>query len=322
MSVFRRSIRIVPAVAGLLAVATASARADQPLFTWTGTVDREVLLVMRGRNVETRGADARLRNNARVLGDLPRNSSNGDVQVRLESGRGVVDVIEQPSARNNYQTVIRIRDPRGGADNYRISAYWTGDDRGNDGRGNGGIGNGNGNGNNRRDDGNYGRGRDDRNDGSYGRGRDDRNDRDNRPDRGGRYDPRNDRNDRNDRGGRYDPRNDRNDRNDRNGGRDDSRAGPGSLSWSGRVDDIVDITIRGGNVSYETRSGAQVDGVRSRLSGGALPRREGGVTIVSGNGRGSVLVVQQPSQSNGYTAIIRINDPRGGAGDYNFEARW
>jgi hypothetical protein len=304
MSVFRRSIRIVPAVAGLLAVTTAAARADQPLFTWTGTVDREVLLVMRGRNVETRGADARLRNNARVLGDLPRGSSNGDVQVRLESGRGVVDVIEQPSARNNYQTVIRIRDPRGGADNYRVVAYWTGDDRGN-GRGNGGnggngTGNGNGNGNGRRDDGSYGRGRDDRSD------RDTRDTRDNRD-------------------GRYDPRNDRNDRNDRNGGygsRDDSRAGPGSLSWSGRVDDIVDITIRGGSVSYQTRSGAQINDVRSRLSGGALPRREGGVTIVSGNGRGSVQVVQQPSQSNGYTAIIRINDPRGGAGDYNFEARW
>ena len=112
---------------------------------------------------------------------------------------------------------------------------------------------------------------------------------------GCRYDPRND------------PRNGRNDRDDRNGGygRDDNRAGPGSLSWSGRVDDIVDITIRGGSVSYQTRSGATVSGVRSRLAGGALPRREGGVTIAAGNGRGSVQVVQQPSQSNGYTAIIR-----------------
>ena len=87
------------------------------------------------------------------------------------------------------------------------------------------------------------------------------------------------------------------------------------------MDDVVDISIRGNTVEYRTRSGAGISEVRSRLLGGALPRREGGVRV-SGNGRGSVQVVQQPSQSNNYTAIIRITDPRGGASDYNFEARW
>ena len=312
MSMFRWTSRTLPAIAGLLAITAVGAEAetavaDQPLFTWTGTVDREVLLVMRGNRVETRGADARLPNNARVIGQIPRSSSNGDVRVRIEGGRGAVDVIEQPSSRNGYQTVVRIRDPQGGSDRYRVVAYWTGsDDRyGN----NGGYGN-----NDRdrdRDRGNNGRGNDDR----YGRNDDCRYDgrSDNRRNDDRRDNRRDDR--RND--GRCDD-----DRYGNNGGYGNNASGPGTLSWSGRVDDVVDITIRGRNVEYRARSGASVSDVRSRISGGALPARDGQVTIIGGNGRGSVQVIQQPSRSNNYTAVIRVSDPRGGAASYDFDARW
>ena len=118
-------------------------RADRALFTWTGRVDREVLIVVRGREVRTRGFDADLPNRARVNAALPR--TRGTVLARLTDGRGDVDVIEQPSPRNGYQAVLRVRDPRGGADSYRITVYWDDrygfDDRGADrrnGRGNGG----------------------------------------------------------------------------------------------------------------------------------------------------------------------------------------
>ena len=100
-------------------------RADRALFTWTGRVDREVLIVVRGREVRTRGFDADLPNRARVNAALPR--ARGTVLARLTDGRGDVDVIEQPSPRNGYQAVLRVRDPRGGADSYRITVYW--DDR-------------------------------------------------------------------------------------------------------------------------------------------------------------------------------------------------
>jgi len=273
---------------------------------------------MRGRNVETRGADARLPNNARVLGSIPRGSNRGNVQVRLENGRGVAQVIEQPSARNSFQTVIRIQDPLGGSDRYRITAYWTGDDRNGDDR-NGGYGNGD-YGNGRRDDGGYGRGRDDRNN----RGARDRDrDRDHDDDSDGDSDS-NDRNGRNRRNRRDRDDHARHDREEhgRNGGIDDYGAGRGALRWSGRVDDVVDITIQGRNIDYRTQRGAGTSDVRSRVTGGGLPRQEGGVTIVSGNGRGSVQVVQQPSRNNGYTAVIRITDPRSGAGEYDIEARW
>src|SRR5439155_1197050 len=39
-------------------------------------------------------------------------------------GRGQVDVVQQPTARNGYTAIVRVRDPQGGAGNYRINAFW------------------------------------------------------------------------------------------------------------------------------------------------------------------------------------------------------
>jgi hypothetical protein len=46
------------------------------------------------------------------------------------------------------------------------------------------------------------------------------------------------------------------------------------------------------------------------------------VFVTDVNGRGSVSVVQQPSSYNGYTAVIRVYDPRPGYGDYGFDLNW
>ena len=40
---------------------------------------------------------------------------------------------------------------------------------------------------------------------------------------------------------------------------------------------------------------------------------------VDSQGRGTVYVAQQPNASNGYTAVIRVRDPQGGYGFYDFE---
>lgn len=122
------------------------------LFTWSGRVDREVLITMRGRDLDLRGDRDLNRGRGgqpRANGALPR--TDGDVWVRVNEGRGDVDVIQQPTARNNYTAVVRIRDARAGDDRYRLTAYWAPDDRGRWGRD---------------DD----RGRD--RDGAWGRGRD------------------------------------------------------------------------------------------------------------------------------------------------------
>lgn len=92
------------------------------LFSWSGRVDREVYLTMRGREVRVSGEDWRRLGRTRVNSALPR--ARGDVEVRLHDGRGEVRIIEQPSARNGYSTTIRIRDRKGGADGYRLSVFW------------------------------------------------------------------------------------------------------------------------------------------------------------------------------------------------------
>jgi len=299
--ILRSTSRSLPVVAGLLTLTTTAQAippatmspvaphvVEQALFSWNGRVDREVILVMRGRTVRVRGEDRRTNSNVRVAGAVPR--ARGDVIVRLQEGRGDVDVIEQPSARNDYQTTVRVRDPRGGDDRYRLVAYWLGDDRFDDRR------------DNSRDN--------DRRDRGGEWGVDDRHDNDRFPGKG--------------RGkGRGNGRDD-----GRNGGRDDGRddgredTGSGVLRWSGRVDDVVEVRIRGRRVDVVTRSGQRVENVDFNIRGGGLPSRGVRVDVDEISGRGNVSVSQQPSAWNGYTAVIRINDSRGGAAFYDFAVCW
>ena len=267
------------------AVTPASAQQQRSLFTWAGRVDREVLIVMRGRDLSTRASnEERGRERARLEGGLPR--AEGVVTVDVRGGRGDVDVVQQPNSRNDYTTIVRIRDERSGDDRYRVAAYWRptsyGDARGND------------------RDGRYD-GRDDRRgQGGWGRGRD--------------------RNDDYDRGDRDDRR--RNGGGWGNGGWGNGNGYSGALAWRGQVDDVVEVRVQGRRVDYVTRSGATVRDVQTRVSGNGLPEHDVSVTIRNSQGRGSVWVAQQPSARNGYTAIIRIQDPQGGFGHYDFQAAW
>ena len=94
------------------------------VYEWTGVVDKEIQIQLRGNRayVQAMGAGEDRNSRGRVISGLPQQTGNLVVQ-RLE-GRGDVDVIEQPSPRNGYTATFRIRDPRGGASPYRIAAYW------------------------------------------------------------------------------------------------------------------------------------------------------------------------------------------------------
>jgi hypothetical protein len=155
---------LVPVVAAALLAPLAAHAQESPLFTWNGRVDREVRLTMRGSQTSnTYENSIQSRARFRVSNALP--AQAGTVRVVTESGRGNVEVVQQPDAGNGYTTIIRIVDGEGGADNYRVSAYFTpvngGYSRGDRGRGAYGRNDDRG----RRDD-NRGR-RDDR--GGYGR---------------------------------------------------------------------------------------------------------------------------------------------------------
>lgn len=300
-----RLFRLTPVLASAalsLAPSSSAHAIERNLLTWTGRVDREVVIQIRGRDVATRGSglDASFPPRVNVNFALPR--APGVVRVLRADGRGDVDILENPSARNNYTATVRVRDRRAGADNYRIVLTYEANDvrgfpgdgrndRGNDGR------------NNRGDDGRNDR----RNDGRNNRGEDGRNNRrdDGHDDRGD-----NGRNDGHNRSG--------NDRGDYDRGRRDA----GALRWSGQVDGVAEIRIQGSRVEALAARGNTLRNVRYDVVGAALPRRDVRVEMARPEGRGTVRIVQQPSVWNGYVAIVRIDDGRTGYGAYSFDIRW
>jgi hypothetical protein len=271
MTMIRSTLRTLSLTIPLLAAgAPALLAQNRTLFTWTGRVDREVQISMRGRDVWTNSGDGG-RSRVRVESMLPRN--DGYVRVEMRDGRGDVSVIQQPASWNNYTTIVRVRDRSSGSDRYQLSAYW--ESRYGDNRGGGyGRGNGNDNGNGRwgRDDG------DDRDQGVPSR---------------------------------IDPR-------DRSNGGWNNSSGA-ALRWSGSVDSEVEIRLSGRRVDERALSGGATRDARSSVLGNGLPRRDAQLIIAQHQGRGTVYVAQQPTAYNGYTAVIRIRDPQGGYGYYDFE---
>jgi hypothetical protein len=97
------------------------------ILEWQGQVDREIRIQIDNRraSVIEVGSNERTRRRVKMYGSIP--NRPGTLYVQVLQGRGRVDVIQQPSARNGYTAVIRLRDPDGGAARYRIAAYWEGD---------------------------------------------------------------------------------------------------------------------------------------------------------------------------------------------------
>jgi hypothetical protein len=93
------------------------------------------------------------------------------------------------------------------------------------------------------------------------------------------------------------------------------------FTWTGRADQTVDVTIRGSSVRQRLLAASQARG-NGRTGGtanislqSALPSQDGTVRLTtSGNQQASVI--EQPSSSNNYTAIIRLGggNSRGNGG--------
>jgi hypothetical protein len=132
---FRRPIRHLISLslsAAALAVSASSLFGQgRPLFDWSGRVDREVRITMHGRDARTQMAGRSPYERARLNVETALPQRDGRVTVRVQDGRGDVDVIQQPSARNDYTAIVRIRDRSSGVDDYRVTAYWMPDEYGN-----------------------------------------------------------------------------------------------------------------------------------------------------------------------------------------------
>lgn len=100
---------------------------------------------------------------------------------------------------------------------------------------------------------------------------------------------------------------------------DDGRGG--RMTWRGRVDDDIRITIRGGTADVETIGGTPYYDAQPNFTA-SLPPRRVNVRLTAKQGRGEVYIEQQPSRENNFACVVRIKDSRGGAADYQFELTW
>lgn len=94
-----------------------------------------------------------------------------------------------------------------------------------------------------------------------------------------------------------------------------------TFKWRGKVDIACEIEIHGRShdVKDEGGSGTQE---RSASFSDPLPEEDVAVSVKKVHGRGKVRIVQQPSSRNDFTAVIRIEDDKGGSDDYEIEVSW
>jgi len=144
---------------GLVAAPTAQAQWGQQqngarqVIEWQGRVDKETRLYVGRSGARAQGVYSNESGGRFVSrGSLP--SGSGTLYVQRISGRGGVDVIQQPY-NGNGDGVIRIADTQGGADYYDVRVFWQ--PNGTTANGNGGYYPNGGYGNDGRN-GDYGRG--------------------------------------------------------------------------------------------------------------------------------------------------------------------
>jgi hypothetical protein len=91
---------------------------------WRGRVDLEILLDVRGDTVTERNVAGQSFNNGRFTFTSPMPARALQLRVRNLKVRGSVEILEQPSAANNWAAVLRLRDPQGGAADYEFELSW------------------------------------------------------------------------------------------------------------------------------------------------------------------------------------------------------
>lgn len=99
------------------------------------------------------------------------------------------------------------------------------------------------------------------------------------------------------------------------------RAQSGSMEWRGTVDDVVQIRIRNRNAQTRHISGREYFDADFNFNGRA-PRQNADVRVEKRDGRGRVLIVQQPNRRNNFTTIVQIVDSKGGPDRYRFTLYW
>lgn len=91
---------------------------------WRGRVDQEILLEVQGSSVREQLVAGKSFNNGRFTfsAAMPRRAL--EVRVENKKVRGTVEIVERPTAANNFMTLLRIRDPQNDAADYEFELIW------------------------------------------------------------------------------------------------------------------------------------------------------------------------------------------------------
>lgn len=103
----------------------ASTESPNGVLRWSGTVDDVVDLRISNRRVDVitrKGEPAR--NVSYDLSGESMSSRKAFVRTRNFTGRGNVELLQQPSIWNGHTAIVRIRDNMIGASHYEIDIHW------------------------------------------------------------------------------------------------------------------------------------------------------------------------------------------------------
>jgi hypothetical protein len=94
------------------------------------------------------------------------------------------------------------------------------------------------------------------------------------------------------------------------------------VMWSGRVGGTIRVTVRDASTLSQTVSGGPIANEQT-IFDHALPHRgDLSATIRKVQGRGTVAIVESPSDGNGFGLVFEVRDPGPGADDYMVEVDW
>ena len=93
------------------------------------------------------------------------------------------------------------------------------------------------------------------------------------------------------------------------------------VTWTGRVEHAAVIDCQKQSCVSRSQHGTPVADEHFRFSR-PLPDRDTEVRLETSDGRGEIRLIEQPRESNHYTARVAINDPVAGATDYSFTLVW
>lgn len=92
---------------------------------WYGSVDNKVHLVIRGLTLEQRTVEGNPTEPGRYSFTAPLPEAGVTVSVdRLEGRSKKITVVQQPSAANNFTTIVEIHDDDGGSREYLLEISW------------------------------------------------------------------------------------------------------------------------------------------------------------------------------------------------------